>query len=113
LKNFLPLTPLCANEQDILALGAIFATTDSVAVLQVLDQERSPILFSLVFGEGVLNDAAGVALLRAIQVCCCCAFFMSGMWKQTLAYRVWIIRHILQHWRHRTPISKDVCSKQR
>ena len=47
----------------------------------MLDQERSPILFSLVFGEGVLSDAAGVALLRAIQVCCCCALFMSGMWK--------------------------------
>ena len=54
--------------QDILALGAIFATTDSVAVLQVLNKDRSPILFSLVFGEGVINDAAGVALLRAIQV---------------------------------------------
>ncbi|DBA95471.1 TPA: hypothetical protein ACH3X3_013336 [Trebouxia sp. C0006] len=53
--------------QDILALGAIFATTDSVAVLQVLNKDRSPILFSLVFGEGVINDAAGVALLRAIQ----------------------------------------------
>ena len=57
--------------QDVLALGAIFATTDSVAVLQVLDKDRSPILFSLVFGEGVINDAAGVALLRAIQVCLC------------------------------------------
>ena len=55
--------------QDFLGLGAIFATTDSVAVLQVLDKDRSPILFSLVFGEGVINDAAGVALLRAIQVC--------------------------------------------
>ena len=54
--------------QDMLALGAIFATTDSVAVLQVLDQNRSPILFNLVFGEGVINDAVGVALLRAIQV---------------------------------------------
>ena len=58
--------------QDVLALGAIFATTDSVAVLQVLDKDRSPILFSLVFGEGVINDAAGVALLRAIQVCFSC-----------------------------------------
>ena len=59
---------VCASLQDILALGAIFATTDSVAVLQVLDKDRSPVLFSLVFGEGVINDAAGVALLRAIQV---------------------------------------------
>ena len=63
-----PVMSVCANLQDILALGAIFATTDSVAVLQVLNKDRSPILFSLVFGEGVINDAAGVALLRAIQV---------------------------------------------
>jgi len=40
--------------QDCLALGAIFATTDSVAVLQVLEQDRAPLLFNLVFGEGVI-----------------------------------------------------------
>jgi NhaP-type Na+/H+ or K+/H+ antiporter len=51
-----------------LALGAIFATTDSVAVLQVLEPDRAPLLFNLVFGEGVINDATTVALLRTIQV---------------------------------------------
>ena len=56
--------------QDCLALGAIFAATDSVAVLQVLKQDRNPLLYSLVFGEGVINDATAVALLRAVQVCC-------------------------------------------
>ena len=55
-------------EQDCLALGAIFATTDSVAVLQVLEQDRAPLLFSFVFGEGVINDATTVALLRTVQV---------------------------------------------
>lgn len=54
--------------QDCLALGAIFATTDSVAVLQVLEQDRAPLLFNLVFGEGVINDATTVALLRTVQV---------------------------------------------
>ncbi len=54
--------------QDCLALGAIFATTDSVAVLQVLEEDRAPLLFSLVFGEGVINDATSVALLRTVQV---------------------------------------------
>lgn len=53
--------------QDCLALGAIFATTDSVAVLQVLEPDRAPLLFNLVFGEGVINDATTVALLRTIQ----------------------------------------------
>ncbi|KAK9909738.1 hypothetical protein WJX75_006766 [Coccomyxa subellipsoidea] len=52
---------------DCLALGAIFATTDSVAVLQVLEQDRAPLLFNMVFGEGVINDATTVALLRTVQ----------------------------------------------
>lgn len=58
----------CIVMQDCLALGVIFAATDSVAVLQVLKQDRSPLLYSLVFGEGVINDATAVALLRAVQV---------------------------------------------
>lgn len=56
--------------QDCLALGVIFAATDSVAVLQVLKQDKMPLLYSLVFGEGVINDATSVALLRAVQVRC-------------------------------------------
>eukprot|EP00884_Botryococcus_braunii_P015756 jgi/Botrbrau1/2864/Bobra.0036s0009.1 len=52
---------------DSLALGVIFAATDSVSVIQVLQQDRAPLLYSLVFGEGVLNDAVSVALLRVVQ----------------------------------------------
>lgn len=37
-------------------------------MLQVLRQDRAPLLYSLVFGEGVINDATAVALLRAVQV---------------------------------------------
>ena len=37
-------------------------------MLQVLNQDRMPLLYSLVFGEGVINDATSVALLRAVQV---------------------------------------------
>ena len=59
---------LPVSAQDCLALGAIFATTDSVAVLQVLEPDRAPLLFNLVFGEGVINDATTVALLRTVQV---------------------------------------------
>ncbi|KVI03980.1 hypothetical protein Ccrd_017706 [Cynara cardunculus var. scolymus] len=42
------------------ALGAIFSATDSVCTLQVLNQEETPLLYSLVFGEGVVNDATSV-----------------------------------------------------
>ena len=34
----------------------------------MLRQDRAPLLYSLVFGEGVINDATAVALLRAVQV---------------------------------------------
>lgn len=76
------------------AIGAIFAATDSVCtlqvmhvslssrtglesnyylkllfvlVIQVLNQDETPLLYSLVFGEGVVNDATSVVLFNAIQ----------------------------------------------
>nr|XP_016433777.1 PREDICTED: sodium/hydrogen exchanger 1-like isoform X2 [Nicotiana tabacum] len=52
---------------DYVAIGAIFAATDSVCTLQVLHQDETPLLYSLVFGEGVVNDATSVVLFNAIQ----------------------------------------------
>ncbi|KAK2992663.1 hypothetical protein RJ640_014913 [Escallonia rubra] len=50
-----------------LAIGAIFSATDSVCTLQVLNQDETPLLYSLVFGEGVVNDATSVVLFNAVQ----------------------------------------------
>ncbi|XP_057489216.1 sodium/hydrogen exchanger 2-like [Actinidia eriantha] len=52
---------------DYMAIGAIFSATDSVCTLQVLNQDETPLLYSLVFGEGVVNDATSVVLFNAIQ----------------------------------------------
>lgn len=52
---------------DCLALGAILAATDSVAALQVIHQDRFPLLYSMVFGEGVINDATSIVILGTIQ----------------------------------------------
>ncbi|OEL29135.1 hypothetical protein BAE44_0009846, partial [Dichanthelium oligosanthes] len=35
--------------------------------LQVLSQDETPFIYSLVFGEGVVNDATSVVLFNAIQ----------------------------------------------
>ena len=35
--------------------------------MQVLSQDETPLLYSLVFGEGVVNDATSVVLFNAIQ----------------------------------------------
>ncbi|KAL4271447.1 hypothetical protein GQ457_13G027000 [Hibiscus cannabinus] len=80
---------------DFLAIGAIFSATDSVArckyvcsksrlqlqslnrncanrfilclFVQILNQDETPLLYSLVFGEGVVNDATSVVLFNAIR----------------------------------------------
>ncbi|KAL6284140.1 hypothetical protein ACE6H2_015069 [Prunus campanulata] len=49
------------------AVGTIFSSTDTVCTLQVLHQDETPLLYSLVFGEGVVNDATSVVLFNAIQ----------------------------------------------
>ena len=36
-------------------------------MVQVLNQDETPFLYSLVFGEGVVNDATSVVLFKAIQ----------------------------------------------
>ncbi|XP_057765562.1 sodium/hydrogen exchanger 4 isoform X2 [Salvia miltiorrhiza] len=60
--GFVGLTP-----RDFLGIGTIFSSTDTVCTLQVLHQDETPLLYSLVFGEGVVNDATSVVLFNAIQ----------------------------------------------
>ncbi|KAL8166604.1 hypothetical protein V2J09_008103 [Rumex salicifolius] len=53
--------------KDYLAVGAILSATDSVCTLQVLSQDETPLLYSVVFGEGVVNDATSIVLFNTIQ----------------------------------------------
>lgn len=41
--------------------------TARCCALQVLEQDRAPALFNLVFAEGIINDATTVAVLRTVQ----------------------------------------------
>ncbi|KAL6570823.1 Sodium/hydrogen exchanger 4 [Orobanche gracilis] len=60
--GFIGLSP-----RDYLGIGTIFSATDTVCTLQVLHQEETPLLYSLVFGEGAVNDATTVVLFNAVQ----------------------------------------------
>ncbi|XP_021898836.1 sodium/hydrogen exchanger 2-like isoform X3 [Carica papaya] len=55
------------STQDYLAVGAILSATDSVCTLQVLNQDQTPFLYSVIFGEGVVNDATSIVLFNAVQ----------------------------------------------
>ncbi|KAH7543122.1 hypothetical protein FEM48_Zijuj02G0149700 [Ziziphus jujuba var. spinosa] len=58
---------LTLKVDDFLAVGAILSATDSVCTLQVLSQDETPFLYSVVFGEGVVNDATSIVLFNAVQ----------------------------------------------
>jgi len=53
--------------QASLALGAVAACSDSVAVLRAVDSKRHPGLHALAFGEGIANDAVAIVVLSALS----------------------------------------------
>ncbi|KAJ8753406.1 hypothetical protein K2173_019805 [Erythroxylum novogranatense] len=65
LFNLIGVTSLTIK--DYLAIGAILSATDSVCTLQVLNQDETPFLYSVVFGEGVVNDATSIVLFNSVQ----------------------------------------------
>ena len=44
-----------------------FAICNNVLYIQVLHPDETPLLYSLVFGEGVVNDATSIVLFRAVE----------------------------------------------
>eukprot|EP00937_MAST-01D_sp_MAST-1D-sp2_P006161 g6161.t1 len=51
---------------ECLLLAAVLSPSDEVAVLSLIKPERYPQLGSILFGEGVLNDALSIVLFRAV-----------------------------------------------
>ncbi|KAG2453499.1 hypothetical protein HYH02_001719 [Chlamydomonas schloesseri] len=82
--------PLRGLLRTALALGSVLSCTDSVASLSVLDGERHPLLYSLLFGEGVVNDATAIVLLGAVSNLNSAdeaeALGLAGLWALSLQF---------------------------
>lgn len=46
--------------------SATICATDSVAALTLISSDKHPKLFSVVFGEGMINDAVSIILFKAV-----------------------------------------------
>jgi sodium/hydrogen exchanger-like protein 6/7/sodium/hydrogen exchanger 8 len=46
--------------------SATICATDSVAALTLISSDKYPQLFSVVFGEGMVNDAVSIILFKAV-----------------------------------------------
>lgn len=60
-------SPFKLSLKQILLFSSVIASTDTVAALTFINDEDQPKLFSILFGEGVLNDAVCIVLYRIIK----------------------------------------------
>jgi hypothetical protein len=52
--------------KEILLFASVISATDTVAALTFVKEETDPKLFSILFGEGVVNDAVCIVLYRIL-----------------------------------------------
>jgi NhaP-type Na+/H+ or K+/H+ antiporter len=53
--------------QEILLFSSVIGATDTVSALTFIKEENEPKLFSLLFGEGIINDAVCIVLFNTIS----------------------------------------------
>jgi NhaP-type Na+/H+ or K+/H+ antiporter len=53
--------------QEILLFSSVIGATDTVSALTFIKEENEPKLFSLLFGEGIINDAVSIVLFKTIS----------------------------------------------
>jgi hypothetical protein len=53
--------------KEILLFASVISATDTVAALTFVKEDSHPKLFSILFGEGVLNDAVCIVLYRILR----------------------------------------------
>ena len=59
-------SPFHLNSKLILLFSSVIASTDTVAAMTFIKEDQMPKLFSILFGEGVLNDAVCIVLYRIL-----------------------------------------------
>lgn len=55
------------STKECLLLASVLCATDTVAALTILKEKSFPTLNSILFGEGVVNDAVSILLYRAVE----------------------------------------------
>ena len=59
--------PLRLLTKECLLLASVLCATDTVAALSIVKEKNFPTLNSILFGEGVVNDAVAILLFHAVE----------------------------------------------
>lgn len=59
-------SPLDLTTLEIILMCSLLCSTDVIAAVSLIKPEKQPKLFSLVFGEGITNDAVSIILFNTV-----------------------------------------------
>jgi len=59
-------SPLVFSTMEVLLMCSLLCSTDVIAAISMVNSETSPKLYSLLFGEGVVNDAVSIILFNSV-----------------------------------------------
>ena len=59
--------PFELSMMEILLMCSLICSSDVVAAIAVVKYEQQPKLFSVIFGEGITNDAVGIILFNTVM----------------------------------------------
>ena len=51
---------------EVMIMSALLCSSDVIAAVSLISPEKQPKLFSLVFGEGITNDAVSIILFNTV-----------------------------------------------
>lgn len=55
------------SKHELLLFCALMSSSDVVAPLTLIDQQQHPNVFSVIFGESILNDCVSIILFQSLQ----------------------------------------------
>ena len=58
---------LSLTNMEILLMCSLLCATDVIAAVSMLNPKTQPKLFSMVFGEGIINDAVCIILFNTVN----------------------------------------------
>lgn len=59
-------TPLNLTTLEVILMCSLLCSTDVIAAVSLIKPDKQPKLFSLVFGEGITNDAVSIILFNTV-----------------------------------------------
>jgi sodium/hydrogen exchanger-like protein 6/7 len=60
-------TPFQLSKGEAALVAAIFSATDSVSALSIINPKKFPTLYSILAGEGIINDGMAIVIFKIVE----------------------------------------------